>query len=48
MYSVVEELLALFSVYIACFILDFSDKTEHTATVAVALPCPLDFVLLNM
>lgn len=37
-----------FSVYIACLILGFSDGTEHTATVVVALPCPLDFVLINM
>lgn len=38
----------MFTVYTACLILGFSDDTEHTATVVVASPCPLDFVLLNM
>lgn len=47
-YAVVKEILALFSVYIACLILGFLDYIVHTATVVVALPCPLDFVLLNM
>lgn len=38
----------MFSVYIACLILGFSGDTEHGATAMVALPCPLDFVLLTV
>lgn len=47
-HGVLEETGFMFSIYIACLILGFSVDTENTATAVVALPCPVDFVWLNM
>lgn len=38
----------MFGIYTACLILGFSVDTEYTAIAVVALPCPVDFVWLNM